>query len=81
MTNRYAVVAGTLAVAEQYAKAFDLNPLFWSFVGMEHPPTGRLYDKITLVRPHWSIDDPADFEKQIEFWRVMCRNKDQFKVI
>jgi len=71
-----AVIAYTQHIAEQYLHAFGLDSETWDTVGMvESPPTGRRYDNVVMIRPHWNMtaEIVVHFEQMAQYWRTACR--------
>jgi hypothetical protein len=71
-----AVIAYTQDIAEQYVSAFGLDGETWDTVGMvESAPTGRRYDNVVMIRPHWlmTAEIVVQFEQMAQYWQTACR--------
>jgi len=81
MTARYAVVASTLHIAEQYIEAFGLDPAVWQHKEIHGCPPGAGWDRVVIIRPHWSYHDRNDFERGVQRWCAHTHPGAPFKLI
>ncbi|WP_316200929.1 MULTISPECIES: hypothetical protein [unclassified Bradyrhizobium] len=67
---RNAIVAATIAVAEQYISAFGLDTKHWRVFRHSDNPAGRCFDRLVIIRPHWRVtpEQIAAFEDSVHSW-------------
>lgn len=77
------VVAYHKDIAEQYIDAFGLDNAQWDAAAVYENRTGHRFDRVILVRPHWSMSavDAIEFEFAIDDWRTLTGPNDYFKVL
>ncbi|MGJ4953056.1 hypothetical protein [Bradyrhizobium sp. HKCCYLS20291] len=65
-----AIVAVTIAVAEQYISAFGLDTRHWRVFRHSDNPAGRRFDRLVIIRPHWRVtsEQITAFEDTIQSW-------------
>jgi hypothetical protein len=65
-----AVVATTVAVAEQYIEAFGLSKEIWVATDLQAVSAGEQYHRLVLIRPHWHISaaEYSDFQSHAALW-------------
>ena len=79
----FLVVAYHKEIAEQYVEAFGLDKTRWDVSAIYEARTGFRFDRIILIRPHWSMPavEAIEFEFAIDDWRTLTGPNDYFKVL
>ncbi|MHC2552363.1 hypothetical protein [Bradyrhizobium elkanii] len=82
MKDRYALVAATQHVAQQFLDAIGLKD--WEAYGYTAAVTGARFERLVMMRPHWNATGAEMTMFETEFvpnWRTRVPPDGVFKVV
>jgi hypothetical protein len=84
VTPPCAIFAASEDIAEQYLDAFGLSREIWATFRHDAAVTGRQFDRIVVIRPHWQMDaeEITRFENvTVDHWMPRLVSGGNFKII